>query len=123
LSATRQALALLPQSPEAYRQISYMFAQYKRDDDAAVALIDGLIVTSDAALETSLLDLYESDAFLKSCAVKRDAGTRAIDHSCLRVRENFCAASSDVVKARIADGRRDLAGQQQERGRREYGCP
>jgi tetratricopeptide (TPR) repeat protein len=123
LRATRKALALLPQTPDAYRQISYMFAQYKREDDAAVALIDGRIVTSDAALDNDLLDLYESEAFARTCAIRREAGNRAINHNCLRVQEHFCGASADVARVRAAAGRPDLARQQKERGAREYGCP
>jgi tetratricopeptide (TPR) repeat protein len=123
LRATRQALALLPANPDAYRQMAYTFAQFGRDDDAAVALIDGMIVTSDATLESSLLQLYEGDAFVKTCAVTGSGGSRAINHDCGGVREHFCGAFGDVAKARTAEGRPDLAQEIRARAGREWGCP
>jgi protein O-mannosyl-transferase len=123
LRTTRQALALHPRMPGAYRQIAYTFSQYNRVDDAAVALIQGMILTSDPALENDLLDLYNGEVFARTCAVSRGTGARSIDYSCMRVREHFCAASAEAIKAWVEEERPDLARQQQDRYSREHRCP
>ena len=123
LGATRRALALHPRMPGAYQQIAYTFSAFNRSDDAAIALIEGMILTSDAALEKDLLNLYSDAAFANTCVFVRNTDRREIDRSCIRVREHFCAASADVIKGRIEDGERDLARQLDARFSREYGCP
>src|SRR5207237_4732840 len=68
-TAATEALALHPLNPVAYRQIAYAFTAARRMDDAAVALFEGLLMTSDLSLRSDLLNLYRASADSTSCAI------------------------------------------------------
>jgi tetratricopeptide (TPR) repeat protein len=123
LSATRKSLALRPRTPAAYRQIAYTFAQYNRVDDAAEAIIMGIILAPDVALGNDLLKLYDEEAFAGSCVKIRGSNGQSINHGCGRVRKHFCGASAEAARALIEEGKPDLAREQQDRYSREFSCP
>ena len=121
-AAASEALALHPVNPEAYRQISHVFAAQDRIDDAAVALIEGVLITSDFSLRSDLLDLYRS-ALGNSCAITAGPNGPALNLACDLVHKQFCAASVEAVKAAIEDERWDVARQQKQNFLNNYGCP
>jgi hypothetical protein len=121
-SAAREALALHPANPEAYRLISQIFASQDRIDDAAVALIEGALITSDFSLRSDLLDLYRS-ALSNSCAVTAGPRGPALNIACDLVHRQFCAASAEVVKAAVENQQWDVARQQKQDFLQKYGCP
>ncbi len=121
-AAASEALALHPVNPEAYRQISYVFAAQNRIDDAAVALIEGALITSDLSLRSDLLNLYRS-ALSNSCAIIAEPDGPALNLACDLVHKQFCAASVEVVKAAIENMRWDVARQQKQNSLQKYGCP
>jgi tetratricopeptide (TPR) repeat protein len=122
VAAASEALALHPASPEGYQQISYVFAAQDRMNDAAVALIEGGLITSDANLRSDLLDLYRS-AYPNSCAITTGPNGPALNPACDLVHKQFCAASVEVVKAAIEDERWDVARQRKQDLLHQYGCP
>ena len=109
-------------TPEAYRQIAYAFAAQNRIDDAAVALIEGELITSDSSLRSYLLDLYRSD-FSSSCAITAGPNGPALNLACDLVHKQFCAASLEVVKAAMENERWDMARQEKQDFLHKYGCP
>ncbi len=121
-AAAREALAYHPVTPEAYRQIAYAFAAQNRVDDAAVALIEGELITSDSPLRSYLLDLYRSD-FSSSCAITAGPNGPALNLACDLVHKQFCAASLEVVKAAMENERWDMARQEKQDFLHKYGCP
>ena len=121
-AAAREALALHPKNGEAYRQISFAFAAQDRIDDAATALIEGELITSDRSLRTDLLDLYRS-AMGDTCAITAGPNGQAINIACERVHKQFCAASVEVVKADLEDAQWDEARRQKQDFIHKYGCP
>ena len=66
-TAASEALDLHPVNPEAYRQISSIFAAQGRIDDAAVALIEGGLITSDLSLRSDLLRLVPQRSWQQLC--------------------------------------------------------
>jgi tetratricopeptide (TPR) repeat protein len=121
-TAASEALALHPLNPEAYRQICFAFAAQDRIDEAAVALIEGLLITSEPRLRSDLLDLYRK-AFSNSCAITAGPDGPMVNLTCGLVREQFCAASVEVLKAAVEEGRQSVARQQKQIFLRDYGCP
>jgi tetratricopeptide (TPR) repeat protein len=121
-AAAREALALHPVAPEAYRQISYAFVAQDRIDDAAVALIEGLLITSDFSLRSDLLDLYRK-AFSNSCAIAAGPNGPALNLACDQVHKQFCVASLEAVKAAIEEERWDVAKRLKQNFLNKYGCP
>ena len=81
---------------------SYVFAAQDRIDDAAVALIEGSLITSNPNLRSDLMDLYRN-AFRDSCAISEGPYGPALNLACGLVHKQFCTASVEVVKAAIED--------------------
>jgi len=121
-AAASEALALHPVNAEAYRQISYAFVAQDRIDDAAVALIEGALITSDFSLRSDLLDLYRK-ALSNSCAIAAGPNGPAVNLACDRVHKQFCTASVEVVKAAMEAERWDMARQRKQDFLHKYGCP
>jgi tetratricopeptide (TPR) repeat protein len=121
-AAASEALALHPANAEGYRQIAYALAAQDRNDDAAVALIEGVLITGDLTLKSDLLDLYRS-AFANTCAITAGPDGPALNPACDLVHKQFCAASVEVVKAALEGERWDEARQQKQDFLHKYGCP
>jgi tetratricopeptide (TPR) repeat protein len=121
-AAASEALALHPVSAEGYRQISFAFTAQGRIDDAAVALMEGLLIRGDPTLKSDLLVLY-SNSFANTCAITEGPDGPAINPSCDLVRKQFCAASVEVIKAALEGERWDEARKQKQDFLHKYGCP
>jgi tetratricopeptide (TPR) repeat protein len=121
-AAARESLALYPAAPSAYREISSAFAAQRQTDDAAVALIEGILMTSDFSLKSDLLDLYRS-AFGNSCAITAGPNGADWNLTCDLFRKHFCAAARESLKSAVEAGRYDVARQQKQNFLETYGCP
>ncbi len=117
-----QALALLPSTGEAYRQIAIALAGDNRSNEAAVALIEGGLITGDSRLRADLLDLYR-DQFADSCALTAGPNGPALNINCDLVHRQVCAASVGVLKADVNAKQWDDARQQKQDFVQKYGCP
>jgi tetratricopeptide (TPR) repeat protein len=120
-TAATEALSLHPVNPGAYRQIADVFVAAHRTDDAAMALFQGLLMTSDVRLRSDLVNLYGTNP--SSCAVKPGPGGPSLNLACDTVRKSLCRASLEVVKAAIDRSRWDAAKKLKQTSLRDYGCP
>jgi hypothetical protein len=118
-----EALALHPVNPEAYRQIAKTLAAAHRTDDVAVALFQGLLMTSDLSFRSDLVNLYRTSADSNSCAIKSGPAGPTLDITCDLVRKSLCPASVEVVKAAIEASRWDAAKKLKQTSLHDYGCP
>ena len=121
-TAASEALKFHPVTPEGYRQISSIFAAQGRIDDAAIALIEGGLITSDLSLRSDLFDLYRG-ALGNSCAMTPGPNGPTLNLACDRVHKQICAASVEAVKAAVENERWDVARQQKQDLLNKYGCP
>ncbi len=120
--AAGEALALHPAKAEGYRQIALGYANEGRMDEAALALMEGGLITSDPGLRSDLLDLYRT-AFGNSCAITTGPNGPTFNLSCDLVHKQFCAASVEVVETVMDAGRMDQARKQKQDLIQKYGCP
>jgi protein O-mannosyl-transferase len=123
LDAAIEARALRPFNPEVYRQLAAVFLESGRGDDAAVALMEGMLVTEDPGLRQELIDLYRTGLEPGNCAIMPGPQGSAINSKCEMVRRQICAASVDAIRVRIEAGQQELAESQRTMLAREYGCP
>ena len=123
LDAAASALELDPTNPETYRQLSAAFLASSRDDEAAVALIEGTIVTSDLSLRQDLLRLYGQGLDSKGCATRPGPNGPAFNPSCEIVRKHTCAAVAATIPLYLRIQRKDLAEQLKDSALRDFGCP
>lgn len=96
LEAAQRARDLDPSNPEAYAAIANADAALGRGEEAAIALIEGMSVTSDNGLRDNLLALYKSGVDPQGCAIIAGPRGPALNPSCAIVRRNFCAAAAHV---------------------------
>ncbi|MCX6631662.1 MAG: DUF1736 domain-containing protein [Candidatus Solibacter sp.] len=109
LRAAREAQRLAPLDFRMYRRRADLFLIRQQGDDAAVALIEGMLITSDLSLRSDLVRLYGSSTDPANCTLVPDPAGPAINQQCGIVREHMCAAAPGVLMALIDTGRRQEA--------------
>jgi len=122
LDAGIEARTINPLIPEIHRQVAYVLMSLRRPEDAAIALAEGILVTSDPILKQELVGLYQK-VDPNSCAITQGTNGSELNVSCPVVRRHFCAASAHAIKASLQAGRRDLAESEKQILLREYRCP
>ncbi|MGC9972068.1 MAG: DUF1736 domain-containing protein [Bryobacteraceae bacterium] len=123
LDAAAAARELEPLNAQSYRQLSASLVAGGRADEAAVALVEGTLVTSDMSLRQELLNLYQSGLDTKGCAITPGPYGPAVNPSCEIVRQHACAATAGVLRLYRKIGREDLAGQARALASASFGCP
>lgn len=123
LDVAIQARLVEPLNPELYRQVADAFLAAGRTEDAATALLEGMIVTQDMGLRQELVSLYRNRIDPKGCALVPGPNGPAINPSCGIIHEHLCAIAADSIKIRLATGRRDIAEQLKRSFLHDYGCP
>lgn len=121
-AAVREALRLHPRTAAGYFQIANVFMAQNRRDDAAAALTEGMLLTTDVQFASALATLYHSGPEANQCQVRQMANGVAIDPHCAPLRRHVCALAEDVLKARREAGREDLAEDERTELIRDYGC-
>jgi tetratricopeptide (TPR) repeat protein len=123
LNLAIQARQLEPLNPEMYRQLADVFLAGDQAEDAATALMEGMIVTQDMEIRRELVSLYQGGIDSKGCAIVQGPNGPAINPSCALVHDHMCAISADSIKVRLATGRPDIAQQLKRSFLHDYGCP
>jgi tetratricopeptide (TPR) repeat protein len=119
MEAAVEARALNPESADAYRIIAGLLVNAGRNEEAVVALTEGVLITHDDGLTQRLVGLYQTGLDPQGCAI--GAGG-ALNPSCATVRRHLCAASSEAVKLRTETNRPDLAEAMKHVAAHDYGC-
>ena len=109
----RLALSMHPAGAEAFRQIFYALATGGYLEEAAVALFEGVFVTSQASLMPDLVNLYKN-LDKDGCAVMNSPNGPVVNPACPIVHKDMCAAGAEVLKTERAAERMDLAVRQEE---------
>jgi tetratricopeptide (TPR) repeat protein len=123
LDAAATALELDPLNAQTYRQLSTAFLANGQADEAAVALVEGTIVTADLSLRRDLLSLYRQGLDSKGCATVPGPNGPAFNPSCEIVRRHTCTAVAATIPLYLRIERRDLAEQLKASASRDFGCP
>jgi protein O-mannosyl-transferase len=102
------AQRLDPAAAESYRHLSAAYLAAGRADDAAVALVEGALVTSDLGLRQQLMDLYRSGLDSQGCATTPGRYGPAMNPSCAIVHRHMCMAATQALQLYGQMGRADL---------------
>lgn len=105
-----------------YRQMADLFLMQQQGDEAAVALTEGMLITSDLSLRWDLVRLYGSSTDPANCTLVPGSNGPAINAQCPIVREHFCAAAPAVLTALRDMGRRTEALQTKQTFMFDYQC-
>jgi hypothetical protein len=109
LAAAARASALEPLSPLSYRSTAAAQVAAGRYDEAAATFIAGFMVTGDASLRESVVELYRSGLDPDGCATTSTPNGSSLNPACEPVQRHLCVASREAVRVQRERGRSDLA--------------
>ena len=113
---------MAPEEPEVYNQIADLFLKRRQGNDAAVALTEGMLITSDPGLRSNLILLYGSSKDPANCTLIPGPNGPAINPRCQIVVDHTCAAAPEVLKALIGMGRQGDAAERKQMFVNQYRC-
>ncbi len=112
-----------PLNPAVYSELGHILFAVGQPADAAAALMEGMLVTSDAGLRKQLVDLYGTAFNPGGCAITSGPYGPAINPQCPIVHQNLCDAGLDAVRIRMATGYPEIAAKLKKSFLDDYACP
>ncbi len=112
-----------PLNPAVYTQLGQVLFAAHQPEDAATALLEGMLVTSDMGLRQQAMDLYRGGLDRQGCAIVAGPNGPAINPGCALVHRNLCEASVDAIKIHLKTGRPAIAAELKKSFLHDYGCP
>lgn len=122
LDSAMEGRRMDPGNTELHHQIAAILLDQKRTDEAAAALMEGVIVTTDNGLRDELLRLYQAGLDTMGCATMLVQGHTALNPACPTVKRHLCAASLGTIALRMETGRQDLAEAMRQTAIKDFGC-
>jgi tetratricopeptide (TPR) repeat protein len=123
LEAAAYASQLDPLKSEPYRQVAEVLVAAGRAEEAAVKLVEGVILTGDSSLGDELLGLYRSGLDPKGCATVSGSGGPALNPGCDTVRRHFCAAAAETMRVDLQIARPAHAVETRNAAVQRFNCP
>jgi protein O-mannosyl-transferase len=120
--AATYARLLSPDYSDAYHVMGDSLLLAHRDEDAAVALIQGLLISGDRKLFPLVQNIYNSGLDAKGCAFAQTAKGPTFNTSCEIVRTDICKASAELIKVLRQDHEEPLADEIKQRALTRTGC-
>jgi tetratricopeptide (TPR) repeat protein len=111
-----------PANTEIHHQIAAILLEQGRGDEAAAALMEGIVLTADTGLRNELLRLYQGGLDRMGCATMQVPGNTALNPGCETVRRHLCAASVGTIRLRLETGRPDLADAMRQTALKDFHC-
>jgi tetratricopeptide (TPR) repeat protein len=122
LEAAIEGRGTEPANLEVHHQIAAMLIEQGRADEAAAALMEGVLVTADTGLRNELLRLYQGGLDRAGCATMPIQGNTALNPNCEIVHRHLCEASAGTIRLRLQTARPDLAETMKETALKEFHC-
>ncbi len=119
LAAARSAVDTNPLHPDGFRQLSAALLASGKEDDAAIALVEGVLATEDMTLRQDLVNFYRAGHDPSGCALS-GAG---LNPECPAVHQHACAAVAEALRLYMRAGLPQVARQMKESARAGSGCP
>jgi tetratricopeptide (TPR) repeat protein len=122
LEAALEGRRMEPGNIDLHHQIAAILLDQGRADEAAAALMEGVLVTTDTGLRNELLRLYQSGLDRSGCATMPIQGNTALNPACEIVHRHLCVASAGTIRLRLEAGRADLAETMRQLALKDFGC-
>jgi hypothetical protein len=122
LAAAVEGRRMEPGNTEIHHQIAAILLDQGRADEAAAALMEGVVLTTDTGLRNELLRLYQGGLDRLGCATMPIQGNTALNPACETVHRHLCAASVGTIRLRLETGRQDLAETMKQTAMKDFHC-
>ena len=109
LKAALYTRELAPGDADTYRQLASSYFAVQNPDQGAIALIEGIILTSNPSLRDAVINLYRSGLDVEGCAAVWRGNELSLNPSCGVVHRHICAASADAIQLLIRTGHQEQA--------------
>jgi tetratricopeptide (TPR) repeat protein len=120
--AAARGRMLNPEIVDSYALMAEALAPQNRKEEAAVALVEGLLVSGEQSLLGPLAVLYKYGVDPEGCAIKQTAGGPLLNNQCAPVHKEICAASADLIGRYRQFQHADLAAVARSRAVEQFGC-
>ena len=121
--AAAYARALTPTDPTMYLRMADILLTANNKEQAAVALVEGMMLTGDRSVMEALRNLYRSGLDPKGCAIAQSANGPSLNAACESVQKHLCAASADMMRTYLQMRRPEPAAHLKTTALFKYGCP
>jgi hypothetical protein len=111
-----------PANTDIHHQIAAILLDQGRGEEAAVALMEGVLMTGDAGLRNEVLRLYQGGLDRSGCATMPIQGNTALNPACDIVHRHLCGAAVGTIRLRLETGRPDLAETMKQNALKEFHC-
>jgi tetratricopeptide (TPR) repeat protein len=122
LEAAIEGRRMQPENTEIHHEIAAILLEQGRAEEAAVALMEGVLLTGDAGLRNEVLRLYQGGLDRAGCATMPIQGNTALNPACEMVHRHLCGASVGTIRLRLETGRADLAETMRQNALKEFHC-
>ncbi len=120
--AAAYARTLNPDIVDSYALMAQALAPQNRKEEAAVALVEGLLVSGSQNLMAPLAVLYKYGVDPEGCAIKQTAGGALLNKECGPVHKEICMASADLIARYAQFLRPDLVAAARSRAVDQFSC-
>jgi protein O-mannosyl-transferase len=111
VAAARQAASDQPFNRLSYRALAAALLNTRHQNEAAVELMTGFMVTGNQELRSALVDLYRSGLDTEGCATITSGSSVILNFSCEIVRRHLCDAAARAIEIQRRNGHAELAAQ------------
>jgi tetratricopeptide (TPR) repeat protein/uncharacterized membrane protein len=124
LEAAQAALEAEPFSADSYGALASALIAAGRGDEAAITLMQGVMLKTDERLREMLVKLYRSGLDTTGCAT-RPGGPQGftINPACPIVQRHLCSAAQLTIRLHLSRGDEAHAHQVADSARTMFGCP
>jgi tetratricopeptide (TPR) repeat protein len=121
--AVHRALLVDPEQPRTFITLAHILLIEKRNDEAAVALVESYMSSGNKEILGPLAELYRGGLDPKGCAISQDASGISLNTFCEPVHNHFCRAKAELIRVYTEANRRDLIDDIKARTASDTSCP
>jgi tetratricopeptide (TPR) repeat protein len=116
------ARMLDPDLPDSYLLMAQALAPLNRKDEAALALVEGVLVSGSQNFLTPLGVLYKYGVDPEGCGIKQTRSGAMLNNQCAAVHKEICAASAELIGLYKQNLHADSAAAVKSRAVEQFSC-
>jgi tetratricopeptide (TPR) repeat protein len=120
--AIQRALIIDPEQPKIFVTLARVLLTEKRNDEAAMALVESYMSSGNKEILGPLAELYRGGLDPNGCAISQDASGISLNTFCEPVHNHICRAKAELIRIYTQANRRDLVDDLKSRTASDTSC-